>query len=84
MFMASDGTATAGADHDIRLALLKLGLGNFHGSIKVFVGQGRVQDGVAVVLQVGRLQAARCRLPAVEKEDSHGALPLSSSSYPGL
>jgi hypothetical protein len=39
------GPATAGADHNIRLALVELGLGDADGGIEVVVGQGRVQDG---------------------------------------
>ena len=42
-----------------------------NGGIEIVVGEGRVQDFVAVVTQVGRLQAAWGRLPAVEEEDSH-------------
>ena len=68
------GTAPAGADNDIGMMLVELGLGDADGGIEIVVGQGRVQDFVAVVLEVGRLDAARCRLPAVEEEDFHGAL----------
>ncbi|MGD0897019.1 MAG: hypothetical protein ABR915_04225 [Thermoguttaceae bacterium] len=42
--------------------------------IEIVVGQGRVQDFVAVVFEVGRLDAARCRLPVVEEKDFHGLL----------
>ena len=68
------GTAPAGSDDDIGLVPVELGLGDADGSIEIVVGQGRVQDFVAVVLEIGRLDAARCRLPAVEEEDFHGAL----------
>ena len=79
-----DGTATAGTDHNVGLALVEFLLSDPDGSIKIVVGQGWVQDRVAVVLQIGRLQAARCRLPAVEEEDFHcnlvdvgdGSLPV--------
>lgn len=38
--------------------MVVLGLGDPHGGVEIVVGQGRVQDIVAMVLQVGRLQAA--------------------------
>ena len=41
-------------------------------SAKSSCGQRRVDDLVAVVLQVGRLHAAGDRVPAVEEEDFHG------------
>ena len=75
------GTAPAGTDNDIGLVLVELGLGDADGRIEIVVGQGRVQDLVAVVLEVGRLHAARCRLPAVEEEDSHGR---PTSLYPSF
>jgi hypothetical protein len=50
---------------------VEFGLGSANGGIEVVIGQGWVQDFVAVVLQVGRLQAALGRLPAVEEEDGH-------------
>ena len=64
----------AGTDNDIGPVLVELGLGDADGSIEIVVGQGRVQDFVAVVLEIGRFHAAWCRLPAVEEEDGHGAL----------
>ena len=69
-----DGTAPAGTDNDIGLMPVELGLGDADGGVEIVVGQGRVQDFVAVVLEVGRLDAARCRLPAVEEEDFHGPI----------
>ncbi len=51
---------------------VELSLGDADGGIEVVVGQGGVQNFVAVVLQVGRFDAAWSRLPAVEEEDSHG------------
>jgi hypothetical protein len=50
----------------------ELGLGNPEGSGEVFIGQGRVDDFVAVLRQVAGLDAARHRLPTVEEEDFHG------------
>ena len=52
--------------------LVKLGLGCGESSGEIFVGKFRVDDRVAVVLEIGRLDAARDRLPAVEEEDELG------------
>ena len=41
-------------------------------------------DFVAVVLQVGRLSAARCRLPAVEEEDFHRGIVADATPPPAL
>src|SRR5262249_46650327 len=41
---------------------------------EVFVGEGRVENFVAMLVQVGRLDATRDRLPAVEEEDFHGVV----------
>ena len=68
------GPAPAGTDDDIRAVPVELGLGDANGGVEIVVGQGRVQDFVAVVLEIGRLHAARRRLPAVEEEDFHGAM----------
>ena len=51
--------------------LIKFGLGDADGGIKIVVRQGWIQDFVSVVLEVGRLQAARSRVEAVEEEDVH-------------
>ena len=74
MFMATappldEPTTTCG------LVLVELVLGDPDGLLEVVVGQLRVDDLVAVVLEVGRFDAARNRLPAVEEEDGHGAKP---------
>ena len=66
-----DGPTPAGADHNIGMMPVELGLGDPDGFVEIIVGQGRIQDLVAVVLEIGRLDAARCRLPAVEEEDGH-------------
>ena len=50
---------------------VELGLGDADGGIEIVVGQGRIQDLVAVVFEIGRFHAAWCRLPAVEEEDEH-------------
>ena len=68
-----DGPAPARPDDDLGLVLVELGLGDADGLGEVVVGQRRVDDLVAVVLQVGRLHAARDRVPAVEEEDLHDA-----------
>ena len=54
-------------DHDIRMMLIELGLGNADGGVEIVVGQSRIENLVAVVLEIGRLDAARRRLPAVEE-----------------
>jgi hypothetical protein len=56
------------------MMLVELSLGNADSGIEIVVGQGWDQDFVAVVLQVGRLYAAGCRVPAVEEKDLHGAM----------
>jgi len=61
--------------------LIVLSLSDPHSGIKV-VGQGWIQNFVAMALEVGRLQTARSRLPAVEEEDLHfaGVFGFSNSS----
>jgi len=54
------------------LMLVELGLSDADSFVEVIVGQGRVQDLVTVVLQVGGLQATGSGRPAVEEEDLHG------------
>ena len=65
-------TAPRRADHHIRLPLIQLGLRDADGGVEVVVGEMGIEDGVAVVPEIGRLQAARSRLEAVEEEDGHG------------
>jgi len=48
------------------------GLGDPDGGIEVVFGQGGIEDFVAVVIQVGRFEAARRRLPVVQEEEFHG------------
>jgi hypothetical protein len=51
--------------------LIELGLGGRKSSGEVIVIQSRIDDFVAVVLQVGRFDAAWDRVPAVKEEDFH-------------
>jgi hypothetical protein len=53
-----DGTASARSDDSIRLVLIEFSLGDPGGRLEVIVGQGRVQDLVAVAGQVRWLDAA--------------------------
>jgi hypothetical protein len=48
--------------------------GDPNGLLEVLVGQLRIDDLMAVLHQEGRLVAARSCVPAVEKEDFHGAI----------
>jgi len=68
------GSTSAGAHHDIRVMPVELGLCDADCLVEVVVGEGGVQDLVAVVWEVGRLEAAGGRLPAVEEEDGHGII----------
>jgi hypothetical protein len=43
-----------------------------NGGVEIIIGEGGVEDLVAVALEVGRLDAARSRIKAVEEEDEHG------------
>jgi hypothetical protein len=51
--------------------MVAFGLGGADGLVEVVVIEGRVDDLVAMIGEVGRLDAARNRMPAVEEEDSH-------------
>jgi hypothetical protein len=51
--------------------LVELSLGDPDRLGEVFIRQFRIDDLVAVLRQEGRLDTARDRLSAVEKEDSH-------------
>jgi hypothetical protein len=53
--------------------LVEFALGDPDGLLEVLVRQLGIQDGVATLGQVGRFDAARNRLPAVEEEDFHEA-----------
>jgi hypothetical protein len=63
--------ASAAADDHVGLVLVELGLGDCEGGGEVVVRKSGVDDGVAVVFQVGRFDAARNGLPAVKKENEH-------------
>lgn len=67
-------TATAGANDDIGFPLIKFGLGDFRGGFEIVVGEGWVDDRVAVVFEVGRLQGDWGRGPTVKEEDFHCSL----------
>ena len=67
----SDPHASVRANDDIGLMPVKLGLGDTDGGIEIVVGQGRIENLVAVIFKIGRLYAARSRLPAVKEEDEH-------------
>ena len=70
--------ATRTADDDIGMMLIVLGLSDADGGVEIVVGKGWIQHFVAMamVTEEGRLQAAQCRLPAVEEEDVHGTCGL--------
>jgi hypothetical protein len=51
--------------------LFELGLGGLEGFLEVLVVEIGIDDLVAVVLQVGRFDAAWDRVPAVKEEDFH-------------
>lgn len=50
---------------------VKLALGDFNGFVEILIGQGRIENFVSVLDEIGRLDAAGNRLPAVKEEDSH-------------
>lgn len=52
--------------------LVELGLGDADGLFHVVVGQRRIDDGVAVIFEVGRFDAAWDGVEAVQEEDGHG------------
>ena len=66
-----DGTASGRTDNDLRLVFVELRLGRGDGRAEVVVIEGRVEDFKAVLGEVGRFDAARDRVPAVEKQDFH-------------
>lgn len=53
------------------MMVIEEGLGDADGGIEIVVGQGRVEDFVAVVPETGRLSATWNAGPAVEEEDLH-------------
>jgi len=74
MFIAA---APIQPDDDLRLMFVELGQGDPVCLLHVFVGQRRVDDFVAVVLQERRLDAARDRVPAVEEKNGHQGILAS-------
>ncbi|MEX1231924.1 MAG: hypothetical protein WEB58_16885 [Planctomycetaceae bacterium] len=84
-------TATAPADDNVWLVLIVFRLGDHESGIEIVVGEGRVENGVAVLGEIGRFDAAGDAVPAVEEEDSHrfvGAnpafLPISQPAEASL
>lgn len=49
--------------------LVELSLGGHKSSVEVIVVKGWIYDLVAVILQVGRFDATRNRVPAVKEKD---------------
>ena len=59
--------------------LVEFSLSSADGGIEVVVIEGWVNDFVAVVLQVGRFDAARNRVPAVKEEEFYEEASCLSS-----
>jgi hypothetical protein len=66
-----DCASTAAAYDHIGLMLVELGLSDGESGVEVVIGQGGVDDGVAVIFQERRLDAAWNGLPTVKEEDEH-------------
>jgi len=66
-----DGPATGTSNYDIWLMLVELSPSGLDCQHEVIVIKRWVDDFVAVVLQVGRFDAAWDRVPAVKEEDFH-------------
>jgi len=47
-------------------------LGDANGGIEIVVGQGGIENLVAVVFEIGRFYTAWSRVQAVEEEEVHG------------
>ena len=60
--------------------LIEFGLGDANCGVEIVVGQMGIEDFVAVLLQIGRLQAAWSGLPAVEEKDGREGPPLNVRS----
>ena len=73
-----DRTATRTANDHIGLVLIVFGLSGADRQPKVVVIEGRVDERVAVVAEIGWFDAARNAVPAVEKQDLHHAFIQSS------
>jgi hypothetical protein len=72
------GPASARSHDDLGLVLIELGLGDADGFRHVVVRELRIDDGVAVLGEVRRLDAAWDRLPAVQEKDFHEVEPSFS------
>ena len=69
---APERPAGAGrADNDLGLMLVERGLSRGECGSEIIVVEGRVDDFKAVLGEVGRFDAARHRVPAVEEKDFH-------------
>ncbi len=65
------GLASGRAHSHGEAVTVVLGLGDTDGLIEVVVIHARVHDLVALLGEVGRLDPARNRVPAVQEEDLH-------------
>jgi hypothetical protein len=61
---------------------VELGLGRGENGAEVVIIKGRIDDLVAVILQVARLDAARVRVPAVEEQDFHVVILCDGCRWP--
>ena len=64
-----DGSTPAGTDHDIGPMPVELRLGESNGGVEIVVGQGGIEDFVAVMGEIGRFTPPGVE-PAVKEEDS--------------
>ena len=71
------GSAPGLADDNLWLVLVEFFLGNANRFIEIVIIQFGLDDLVAMLGQKRRLGAARDCVPAVEKEDFHGAIVLA-------
>jgi hypothetical protein len=67
----SDPATSRASNDDLGLISIELGLRGPQGEIEVIVIEFGVADLAAVLLEIGRLDAARDTLPAVQKEKFH-------------
>jgi len=69
-----NGSATAGPDDDIRLALIHFVLGDSHRFLKVVVRQPGIKYHVPALLEKDRLDATRNGLPSVKEKNLHDGI----------
>jgi hypothetical protein len=72
------GPATGASHDDLRLMLIEFGLGRRNRRDEVIIVECRIDDVVAMVLQVRRLDATRNRVPAMKEEDFQRQLFLAT------